>query len=819
MQNSPILVLLPLVLFLGSLALVQCEPYEAYPVDKQYPPVARIDETFSFQLSNDTYKSSVNEGTQITYNAYDLPGWLIFDPSTRILSGTANSSYLSSGEETLYFSFTLEGTDPSDQSQLNETYQLVLTNQSSVEVASNFNLLALLKNYGSTNGKSGLILTPNEIFNVTFDRSTFTSEDSIVAYYGRSQQYNAPLPNWLSFDSNNLKFSGTAPVVNSNIAPQVTYSFVLTATDIEGFTGVSVPFDLVIGAHELTTSIQNSLVVNVTNSGDFSYAVPLNYVYLDNEVIQSDKLGSIQLVDAPSWVTLDNATLSGTMPMSNSSSDSGNFSVAIYDVYDDVVYLNIDIESTNKPFAVSSLSNINATRGEWFQYAFLPSQFTDFSNTSVSANYTNSSQSHDWINFKTSNLTLSGTVPDDFDFLAMELVATEGSVTQGLDFQVIGMDSTFKTHNSTQNSTTSSSSTATSSSSTTSNIHATSSQGSSTISSAPSSSAAVAGTAMKKTSNKTTAIACGVAVPLGLIAIAGVLFLLFWRRRGKRDPKDTEKSPSISGPNVNNPANRPNQDIVIPVNPFDDDNSSLTSSAKRLGALNAMKLDGSSCSGSDTSTVNEKRSSIEDDDLYHDAFNSQSAENLLEKPAANTDFIDPQNRSSSVYIDSEPANRKSWRYKLNSSVIDDARLRDSCVSTSTVSTTELLNTVIKEDQQLPKDPRKSTLGLRDSVFWERNSPSKLVPPRPGVKFTSESDVLPILNEHSHISSEYKSSTTTSSSSSDEFIPVKEGDNYNWVHRPKPDRQPSKKRLVQTQNQSHVDVGQAAEVEGHFPEEI
>lgn len=818
MQNFPIMVLLPLILFLGSLTLVQCQPYEAYPVDKQYPPVARVDEAFSFQLSNDTFKSSVNEGTQITYNAYDLPGWLTFDSSSRILSGTANSSYLSSEDETLYFTFTLEGTDPSDQSQLNESYQLVLTNQSSVEVASNFNILALLKNYGSTNGKSGLILTPKEIFNVTFDRSTFTSEDPIVAYYGRSQQYNAPLPNWLYFDSNNLKFSGTAPVVNSNIAPQVTYSFVLTATDIEGFSGVSVPFDLVIGAHELTTSVQNSLVVNVTNSGDFSYDVPLNYVYLDNEVIQSDKLGSLQLVDAPSWVTLDNATLSGTMPKSDSSSNSGNFSVAVYDVYDDVVYLNFNIESTDKLFAVSSLSNINATRGEWFQYSFLPSQFTDFSNTSVSTNYTNSSQNHDWINFKTSNLTLSGTVPDEFDFLAMELVATEGSVTQALDFQIIGMDTI---HNSTQNSTSSSSSAATSSSSTSSVIHATSSQGTSTTTSAPSSSEAAAGSApLKKTSNKTTAVACGVAIPLGLIAIAAIIFLLFWRRRGKRDPKDdTEKSPSISGPNVNNPANRPNQDVVIPVNPFDDDNSSLTSSAKRLGALNAMKLDGSSCSDSDTSTVNEKHSSFDDDDLSHDAFHSQSAENLLEKPPASTEFIDPQNRSSSVYLDSEPANRKSWRYKLNPSVNDEARLRDSCISTSTVSTTELLNTVIKEDQQLPKDPRKSTLGLRDSVFWERNSPTKLVHSRPGVKFTSESDVLPILNEHSHVSSEYKSSTTPSSSSSDEFIPVKEGDNYNWVHRPKPDRQPSKKRLVQTQNQSTVDVGQAAEVEGHFPEEI
>lgn len=799
----------PFVLLLALLTVVLGQPYEAYPIDKQYPPVARIDEQFEFQISNDTFRSSTSDESQIVYDAFGLPSWLSFDSASRVLSGTPDSGTLQGGSSALYFDFVLQGIDSSDNTGLNETYQLVLTNRSSIQVADNFNLLALLKNYGSTNGKDGLILTPNEIFNVTFERSTFTSDQPIVAYYGRTQDYNSPLPNWLTFDANILKFSGTAPVVNSDIAPQVSYGFVLTATDFEGFSGVSVPFNLVIGAHELTTSIQNSLVINVTSSGEFTYELPLSYVYFDNQPIQSDKLGTIEMVNAPSWAKLDNDTLSGTMPMDGSSATSANFSVAVHDIYDDVIYLNLMIEATNNLFAVNSLPNINATRGNWFQYSFLPSQFTDYSQTNVSLNYTNASQSHDWLKFVSSNMTMNGEVPDNFQSLAMQLVASRGFQMQDLDFQIIGMDSKLNNSNST-NSTTSASSSSTSMTSITSST----SLSSATAKQTPSATAANLPPLNKK-SNKSTAIACGVAIPLGLIALLALLLLLFWRRRkNDKGNTDDEKSPSISGPNVNNPANRPNQDLVPPVDPFGDDQSSITSSARRIGALNAMKLDEGS--DSDTSTINEKRSSIATDELYQDA---PSTEDLLKKPDA--EFFDPQNRSSSVYINSEPANRKSWRFQLGSPNKGN-EMRDSCISTNTVSTAELLNTEIKDGQNIKKDPRKSTLGIRDSVFFNSSSkpqPSNLAAPRPSTKDTQEGDQLPVLDEHSNSSPEIKSHACASSSSSDEFVPIKNGQNYDWIHRPKPDRQPSNKRLVQTQNQSNVDVGQADDVEGHFPEKI
>lgn len=793
-------------------SLTYAQPYEAYPINKQYPPVARIDESFSFQLSNTTYQSSNNKYSQITYQVFDLPEWLTFDTQSRTISGSPSAALLDDDTETDYFNFILQGFDETDNSYLNNTYQLAVTKKSSLQLANDFNLLALLKNYGNTNGKEGLILAPNQVFNVTFDRSAFVNQSSIKAFYGRSEQYNAPLPNWLFFDSSDLRFSGTAPVVNSAIAPEFSYGLVLIATDIEGYSGIEVPFNLIVGAHQLTTSIQNSMIINVTDSGDFNYDIPLNYVFLDNNEITMGNLSTPTLVNAPDWVQLNNFTLSGSLPSDTSSSSANNFSVAIYDIYDDVIYLNFDVVSTTNLFAVSSLPNINATRNEWFQYSFLPSQFTDPSNTNISVFYTNSSQSHDWLSFHSSNLTLIGQVPNDFDYLSIGLRAQEKSLSEELSFKIIGMDSK---SNHSKNHTSSLNVTSTyHHSSTTSTSHASStSTGSVTITSttASSSSSGVVTPIQKnhKSNNsKTVAIACGVAIPVGVIIIIAILLFMFWKRKqnNKSQVPDEEMVRNISKPDVNNPANDPKQAVTSLQNPFDDDsqNSQL---AKRLTALNEMKLDQSSLTDSENSTIDDEKNDT--NGLYADPFHSQSDELLLKDESQNAIF-NPTRPTSSFYMDSQPATMKSWK---NNSFNPSKYNRDSSMSLNTVTTADLMNTEIKEDDIIPKDPRKSSLGLRDSVFWnksQRNSDSS--------KSNTKQALEPVA-EFSDNKNDNNTPTSMSTSSSDDFLPVKNGDNFDWVRTNDVNRKPSKKRLVNFSNKGEVDVGEAQQVDGHIPEEI
>ncbi|CAI4065229.1 hypothetical protein N7582_002911 [Saccharomyces uvarum] len=808
-----------LVPIISLFHLVVATPYEAYPIGKQYPPVARLNESFTFQISNDTYKSSADKTAQITYDCYDLPDWLSFDTGSRTFSGEPSSNLLSDANTTLYIDVVLEGTDPTDSTSLNNTYQFVVTNRPTISLSSDFNLLALLKNYGYTNGKNALKLSPNEVFNVTFDRSMFTNEKSIVSYYGRSELYNAPLPNWLFFDSDELKFTGTAPVINSEIAPETSYDFVIIATDIEGFSAVEVTFELVIGAHQLTTSIQNSLIINVTDTGNVSYNLPLSYVYLDDDPIAYDKVGSIDLLDAPDWVSLDNTTISGSVPsdMLGKNSNPANFSVSIYDTYGDVVYLNFEVVSTTDLFAINSLPNVNATRGEWFSYYFLPSQFTDYSNTIISLEFTNSSQDHDWLNFHSSNLTLMGKVPNNLEKLSLALMANQSSHSQELDFNIIGMDSKTTHSNHSSNAT----STRSSHSSTSTSTYTTSTQTQSNSAPIATSSSAVVPTANKKSSHskKTVAIVCGVVIPLGVILIAVILFLVFWRRR--KESSDDEKSPNaISGPDLDNAANKPNQGNATSLdNPFDDDASSYddTSIARRLAALNTLKLDNHSTSESDISSIDEKRDSSSVMDMYDDAFQSQSKEELLAKSPAQpvvSPFFDPKNRSSSVYMDSEPAVNKSWRYTGDLPAVSDS-VRDSYGSQQTVDTEKLFDLDVPPQQKQNSALRDVTMSSLDPWNGDINDSSvkNTKTPTPKNRTTNGNPHLP--DSRSVING--RTPTSMSTSSSDDFVPVKDGKTFCWVHSTEPDRRPSKKRLVDFSNKSNVNIGQVKDIQGRVPE--
>ena len=832
-------------------------PYEAFPISKQYPPIARANQTFTFQISNDTYKSNVNKNIPITYQAFDLPNWLSFDSNTRTFSGVVTEESIKNlpKNSNLYFDIILQGTDQADMTSLNCTYQFVISNTTPIKLVDNFNLLAVLKNFGNTNGNNGLIVPPNEVFNITFNENIFQNPALIKQFYGRSEQYNSPLPNWLFFDSNNLEFSGTTPVINSEIAPEMYYNLVLIATEIEGYSGIEIPFSLVIGAHQLTTSIQNTILLNVTENGDFKYDLPLNYVYFDGSPINSTDLGSIDLVDAPSWVSLSNTAdekyLSGTF---SPGTTDNTFSVAIYDKYGDVIYLNFEVESTTDVFAVESLPNLNAIRNEWFQYNFLPSQFTNYSDTKVSLVYLNSTQDHSWLNFRTNNLTLDGWVPSNFDSLSVGLIAKEGSLSQQLNFTIIGINGT--SHNTTTKNNASSSSILHHShrSGRTTMITSTKSSASTSFSTTVSLSSSTNGTLPLNIQNKashnnhkrTVAIVCGVVIPVVVIGLLLTILFFFWRSR-KQARKTTDPNEplddsgyggkiknknvmvkDISGPVLNNPANKPNQTLTSLENPFEDDIDSLGDLP--LSENSPLNMDQDIIS---TTTTSSSKSNYIDEKIGNSSRDNlavSSREELLpesgkiitplgESQAKTTSMVNPfQNRTSSFYLDSLPASRLSWRYNPDYTESENASNinRKSVTTLNTVSTTELLNTELKPNESIPKDPRKSTFALRDSVFWEdsnadNHNNNKM---KKNDKKNMKRELLGPLTE---LSSAESTTTSSSSSSTDDFIPVKEGETYSWVHRNSPSRKPSQKRLMKVATESNVNIGKVQDVEGHVPE--
>ena len=842
--------------------IASATPYEAFPISKQYPPIARVNQTFTFQISNDTYMSSVNKNIPITYQAFNLPSWLSFDSNTRTFNGMVteeNVKNLTVASNLYYFfDIILQGTDESDMTSLNCTYRFVISDtKDSIKLVDNFNLLAVLKNFGNTNGENGLILPPNEMFNVTFEPTLFQNPSLIKKFYGRSKQYNSPLPNWLFFNSDNLEFSGTTPVINSEIAPEMYYNLVLIATEIEGYSSVEIPFSLIIGAHQLTTSIQNTILLNVTENGDFKYNLPLNYVYLDGSPINSTDLGSIDLVNAPSWVSLSNTTdhkyLSGTL--SNDTTDN-KFSVAIYDKYDDVIYLNFEVESTTNVFAVQSLPNLNAIRNEWFQYNFLPSQFTDSSKTEVSLVYLNSTQNHSWLNFKSDNLTLEGWVPSNFNSLSVGLIARKDSLTQQLNFSIIGINGTSRNTTTKYNNTSSSipllhnhlsgittMTTSTKSSAFTSLSTTISPSSSSTNGTVPLN---LQNKSSHNNHKKTVAIACGVVIPVVVFTILLLILFFFWRsRKQARDTNDPDEPfdgtgggiknknktgmvKDISGPMLNNPANKPNQTLTSLENPFEDEKNILSDQDLVSSENNPFKLGHDTVSPTTSSSSNSNFMNEKMDNQSSNRFVVSSGEELLPQSGKiitpsdvnqmkTTSMVNPfQNRTSSFYLDTLPASKQSWRYNpdYTGSKNTNNVNRESLTTLNTVSTAELLNTELKPNESIMKDPKKSTFALRDSMFWENGSKNNI-----NNNTDNNRNNRGSLGPLTELSSVESITTSNSISSTDDFIPVKEGETYNWIHRNSSSRKSSQTRLVNLVSQSDVNVGKAQDVVGHVPEVV
>ncbi|XBW38749.1 hypothetical protein QEN19_004336 [Hanseniaspora menglaensis] len=361
-------------------------PVVSYSVSNQLPPVAYVDEEYSFEISDNTMLSSINSDEDITYKAFNMPSWLSFDGTS--FSGKPGSSDFSGSSASVEdISITLQGYDSSDDSYLNTSISLGLMKSAVVSVSDSFSISTFLSDNGETTGSNGYIITPGKEFSLQFSSSDFESSLSSLSYGAKMSDGNSPLPIWFSFDSSSLTFSGTAPAVNSDIAAAQSYPVVLYATSEDGFSMAEIDFSLVVGAHSL--SIQDAdISINTTSSSlSFTYSLDMSNIKLDGDTITQDNVSSASLSsDAPSWVSLSsfgdlNYVLSGTAPSDFSGSE--NFEIEILDTYSDEVNFNVEIRSVSvkTTSSTSSTSTLQSSRNTT----------SSTTHTSSSANRTSSS--------------------------------------------------------------------------------------------------------------------------------------------------------------------------------------------------------------------------------------------------------------------------------------------------------------------------------------------------------------------------------------------------------------------------------------------
>ncbi|KAI4122506.1 MAG: hypothetical protein LQ347_006475, partial [Umbilicaria vellea] len=489
--------------FLALLALATTAaavPGIGFPINSQVPPVARTSQMFNFVFSASTFSSS--EQT-IKYALSGAPDWLHLDSPSRTLSGTPGSGNVGA------VTFNLVATDPTGSTSMSVTIVISATSGPGLGTPAGEQLSSL----SGFSSPDSLFLYPSSALSIEFLSSTFTGTDEKTVYYALCAN-NTPLPSWIDFDSDSLSFKGTTPGATSPVQLPINYDIQLTASDVVGFAGAIVEFQLIVGLHEFVFN-GSHFMINVTQGSSFSYTELQNDLTLDGKPVQASDLAQAT-IDGPSWVYFDakTFTLSGTPP---TSATSQNISINAVDVHGNTANTTILIEvnSSSKLFQ-GTLGHVNATIGSAFTYTVSPTLFAT-SSVQVNVDLGNTSS---WLSFDSQKWVIQGQVPNDLgpQRNSLNVTATDGSQSQSqiLTVDVVPMDVSSKGH-------TTSSQTLTT-------------RATSTSSSTPKSSASAAGSSGNHISSQKVAAA----VTIPLVVLLGALLVLTCCVRRKKQRKARE---------------------------------------------------------------------------------------------------------------------------------------------------------------------------------------------------------------------------------------------------------------------------------------
>jgi axial budding pattern protein 2 len=484
-------------------ALAIAAPTITLPINSQVPPVARVSVPFTFTFSASTFSG----GSPLEYTLSNAPSWLSLDGSTRTLSGVAPESAANSATI-----IQITASDNTGSVAMNTTLVVSINPAPTVVIP----LEDQLATFGSYSAPSSILYYPSTPFNITFDPGTFSS--SALNHYAVTSD-NTPLPAWVTFDGGSLSFSGKTPDSYSLVQPPQSWGLQLIASDVLGFAGAAIEFDIVVGNHELDFK-EGFLSVNATVGIFVNLTSLIGSLYLDGNPADTSDIVSAD-ANTPDWLKFSNSTfsLSGTPPAGTT---SFNVSVTVQDIYGDIASAIVYVDM-NLSLFLETAGSLNATIGMPFSYN-VGSLFSNASDVVVSLQ---ENPSTPWLSFNNQSLNLSGDVLLDIQpseiriTIEATLKSSNASGSQVLTIRVLSAPN-------------SSSSTMTSSAIPTAGS-------TSTVSTTD---AAIAGTSTSKRLSRGEVAAF--TVPVVLFFVAAISPLFFCYRRKRRRSGRREGSPDKS---------------------------------------------------------------------------------------------------------------------------------------------------------------------------------------------------------------------------------------------------------------------------------
>lgn len=388
-----------------------------FPFNSQVPQIAQVGRPYLFDLSPVTFRA---DSGVLEYSLGNAPSWLHINSQNGSLFGTPTDGDSGSPQ------FSVIGSDSKSTVTIPAT--LIVSSDPGPQIASD--VAESFIDMQSNCGLRCVQYPPRTPFTFSISKGLFQSSSDAIYYYATLADH-APLPSWITFDASGPKFSGTTPDVNK-IAQRL--DIILIASTVSGFSGVKVPFTVLVTAHRFyfdksfdTQDISAGENVNISNLK--------NQLNLDAGLVNDSDYGSAVLHGRPPWMTFDPQTisLSGSAPKAT---DSFNVTIVAHDNYGDAAFLNIQFYVASSLIFTGVIGVINATAGMDLTYKLSRSDFSRPDYT-ITMNLGTASK---WLTFDASTLTIKGVIPPKSQSETvnanMTVISPDGSIRDFHKFQI-----------------------------------------------------------------------------------------------------------------------------------------------------------------------------------------------------------------------------------------------------------------------------------------------------------------------------------------------------------------------------------------------
>ncbi|PPQ67697.1 hypothetical protein CVT24_002753 [Panaeolus cyanescens] len=396
------------------------------PLESQLPLVARVGQPYEWAISPYTFNSSDNN-LNITTSA--LPGWLTFDASSRTFSGTPNATDEGSPEITL----TARGSSFFASSKFNlcvssnppPTLNRTIQEQFTPTSASLASVYLLRPNSALKTDNPAVRVPLSWSFSIGFEWETFVNPEGNVYYETRLANGSEP-PDFMVWSSDSYTLDGVVPGEDKIKTTPVVYSFLLHASDEEGYTSQTLAYDVILANHELSLATNSLPTINITDSTSFSVSLLSSSdfmgVLVDGEPIQASNITDL-FIDVSShsdWLKYDNTsrTLSGISDH-NATDPNPTLPVVVRTIFNQTINTTVSIAIVPSFFSMEDLPSLNVSKGDAInftlsEYFVRPDIERRREHTNITVAF-EPGPAANWLRYDANSTNLTGAVPSDWE--------------------------------------------------------------------------------------------------------------------------------------------------------------------------------------------------------------------------------------------------------------------------------------------------------------------------------------------------------------------------------------------------------------------